>query len=122
MTQHLHHLVSTKVTAGVFNSPYNPLGPVTVEGKPVEEHIRQGVSKALRAEGYVKKGLVADANGSRKIPLKLAKSRLSVQASSTYDAVQEEVPHFAEMCGVVVRRRFPHTSSLTRSNIGHRSG
>jgi len=42
VTQNLHHLVSTKVNAGIYNSPYSFDGPVTVNGIPVEDHINSG--------------------------------------------------------------------------------
>lgn len=45
----------------------------------------------LREKGIAKQGLVVDANGSRKIPVKPPLSRLSVQASSPYDAVEQQV-------------------------------
>jgi hypothetical protein len=45
----------------------------------------------LREKGIAKKGLVVDANGSRKIPVKPPATRLSVQAASPYDAVEQQV-------------------------------
>jgi hypothetical protein len=90
VTANLHHLLSTKAMAGIYNSPYNPNGPVSVAGVPVEEHIQTGVMQKLREKGIQKKGLVVDSNGSRRIPVKPAKSRLSIQATSEYDAVQKE--------------------------------
>lgn len=45
VTQNLHHLVSTKVNAGIYNSPYSFDGPVTVNGIPVEDHINSGKTK-----------------------------------------------------------------------------
>jgi hypothetical protein len=42
VTQNLHHLVSTRVNAGIYNSPYSFEGPVTVNGIPVEDHINSG--------------------------------------------------------------------------------
>lgn len=89
VTQNLHHLVSTSNISGVYNSPY-AMEPTTVGGIPVEEHIRAGVKSLLQTRGYTKKGLVVDANGSRKIPVRPPKSRLSIQASSAYDAVEED--------------------------------
>jgi len=91
VTQSLHHLVSTRVQAGVYNSPYAFDGPVTVGGLPVEDHIRTGVRDLLRDKGIAKKGLVTDANGSRRIPVKAPASRLSVQATSSYDVVEQQV-------------------------------
>ena len=86
VTQNLHHLVSTQNISGVFNSPY-AMEPINVSGIPVEEHIRAGVKSLLQSRGYTKRGLVIDANGSRKIPVRPPKSRLSIQASSEYSAV-----------------------------------
>lgn len=56
---------------------------------PVEEHIRGVVKDLLRTRGITKRGLVADVNGTLKIPLKGQKYRLSVQASAPYDAVRQ---------------------------------
>ena len=89
VTQNLHHLVSTQNISGVFNSPY-AMEPINVSGIPVEEHIRAGVKSLLQSRGYTKRGLVIDANGSRKIPVRPPKSRLSIQASSEYSAVEDE--------------------------------
>lgn len=50
-----------------------------------------GVRSHLREKGIAKKGLVVDANGSRKIPVKAPATRLSVQAASPYDAVEQQV-------------------------------
>ena len=96
MTQNLHHLVSTSNIAGVYNSPY-ATEPVTVSGVPVEEHIRAGVKSLLQTRGYTKRGLVVDANGSRKIPVRPPKSRLSIQASSAYEVVEEEERMLAKL-------------------------
>lgn len=76
--------------AGIYNSPYNINGPVSVAGIPVEEHIQNGVMNLLREKGISKKGLVVDSNGSRRIPVKPPKTRLSIQASSGYDDVSKD--------------------------------
>jgi len=114
VTQNLHHLISTKVSKGVFNSPYNPEGPVAVGGVPVEIHIKMGVRDLLRQRGVAKKGLVVDANGSRKIPIKPPKSKLSVQATSRYDVVEEQ----QKMDSKLDRQRFTGTSEF---KAGHKA-
>jgi len=54
--QGLHHLVSTEVCPGVYNSPFSAVtgGPPTVAGGPLEEHLRncrggKGVLPAAQA-------------------------------------------------------------------------
>ena len=81
VTQNLHHLVSTSNISGVYNSPY-AMEPTTVGGIPVEEHIRARQVAAADARLH-EEGPVVDANGSRKIPVRPPKSRLSIQASSS---------------------------------------
>lgn len=62
----------------------------TMNNLPVEEHIRGVVKDLLRTRGVTKRGLVADINGTMKIPLKGLKYRLSLQASAPYDTIQKE--------------------------------
>ena len=54
----------------------------TMNGVPVEEHIRAVVKDLLRTRGIAKTGLVTDLHGSRKIPYKGMKNRLSLQVSA----------------------------------------
>jgi len=88
VTQNLHHLVSTAHIAGIYNTPYMTEQP-TAMGLPLEHHLRTGVKNLLRTRGYQKRGLVTDINGSRRVPVRPAQSRLSVQASSQYDVPLE---------------------------------
>lgn len=88
VTQNLHHLVSTSAQPGIYNTPYMTEQP-TAMGLPLEHHLRTGVKNLLRSRGYQKRGLVTDINGSRRIPVRPAQSRLSVQASSQYDVPLE---------------------------------
>lgn len=88
VTQNLHHLVSTAHIAGIYNTPYMTEQP-TAMGLPLEHHLRNGVKTLLRTRGYQKRGLVNDLNGSRRVPVRPAQSRLSVQASSHYDVPLE---------------------------------
>jgi hypothetical protein len=63
----------------------------TLHDIAVEDHIRGAVRDLLRTRGAtIKRGLIADLHGSRKVPLKGVKNRLSVQASAPYDAVKQE--------------------------------
>lgn len=89
VTQNLHHLVSTAAVPGVYNSPYVP-EPPTALGLPIEDHLRASVSQLLRSRGYTKRGLVSDLGGSRKVPVRPPHSRLSVQATSRYEVVEEQ--------------------------------
>lgn len=84
----LHHLVSTKQIRGVFNPPEEYMEAPTWRNQPVETHVRKTIRDLLRARGVSKSGLVVDMNGTRKVPLKGLKSRLSVQASAPYDSVK----------------------------------
>jgi hypothetical protein len=88
--ENLHHLMSTRQIRGVFNPPEEFLNVPTLHDIAVEDHIRGAVKDLLRTRGITKTGLVADLHGSRKIPLKGLKNRLSVQASAPYDAVKTE--------------------------------
>jgi hypothetical protein len=88
--ENLHHLVSTKHIRGVLNPNPQFINTPTMRNKPIEEHVRGYVRDLLRTRGVSKTGLEMDLHGSRKIPLAGLKTRLSLQASSRYDAVQEE--------------------------------
>lgn len=46
---------------------------------PIEEHVRGVVKDLLRTRGVAHTGMVTDINGTKKIPLKGLKYRLSVQ-------------------------------------------
>jgi hypothetical protein len=60
-------------------------------GMPVEDHIRAVVKDLLRTRGVTKRGgLITDINGTRKIPLKGLKYRLSLQASAPYNILEED--------------------------------
>jgi len=89
VTANLHHLLSTKSMPGIYNSPYVADNPPTAMGIPVEDHLRVGVKDLIRTRMKTVKKLSVDLNGTKRIPIKVADSRLSVQASSKYDAVQE---------------------------------
>jgi hypothetical protein len=90
LAKDLHHLVSTKRIPGV----YRPLSYFNQEPcmneVPIEEHVRGVVKDLLRTRGIAHRGLETDLNGTRKIPLKGLKYRLSIQASAPYDAVLQE--------------------------------
>lgn len=87
----LHHLVSTKAIRGVYNPQQQYLETPTVNGKPVEEHISGVVKDLLRTKDRLRhSGLVADINGTLRVPLKGLKNKRSLQASVPYDAVDKE--------------------------------
>jgi hypothetical protein len=88
--ENLHHLVSTHSIPGVLNPNPDFIDQPTMRSKPVEEYVRGYVRDLLRTRGIAKSGLVIDLHGSRKIPLKGIKSRLSIQASSTYEFDKKE--------------------------------
>lgn len=85
-----HHLVSTHQIRGVFNPPEKYLEVPTWRDVPVEDHVRGVIRDLLRTRGIPKSGLVPDMHGSRRIPLKGVKNRLSVQASAPYDSLDKE--------------------------------
>lgn len=89
LARDLHHLTSTKQIRGIYNPMLQLMQQPTMNQMPVEEHIRGVVKDLLRTRGYNKKGLVTDIHGTLKIPLKGLKQRLSVQASSHYDALKD---------------------------------
>eukprot|EP01031_Cornospumella_fuschlensis_P026390 gene26390-31888_t len=89
LAQNLHHLTSTRQIRGVYNPSLQYVQMPTMNALPVEEHIRGVVKDLLRTRGIAKRGLVPDTNNTLRIPLKVLKSRLSIQASSHYDAVKE---------------------------------
>ena len=86
----LHHLVSTHQIRGVFNPPTQYLEKPTWQDVPVEDHVRGVIRDLLRTRGIPKSGLVPDMHGSRRIPLKGLKTRLSVQASAPYESLDKE--------------------------------
>lgn len=90
LAQGLNHLVSTAHIRGVYNPNIEFLDKPTLNQLPVEHQIRGVVKDLLRTRGYTKKSdtMVTDLNGTRKIPLKGLKYRLSVQASEPYDTTK----------------------------------
>jgi hypothetical protein len=51
---------------------------------PIEEHVRCVVKDLLRTRGVAHTGLVTDLNGTRKVPLKGLKYRLSIQVNTWF--------------------------------------
>eukprot|EP01038_Epipyxis_sp_PR26KG_P013571 gene13571-18212_t len=90
LASNLHHLISTKHMSGVYNPKLQFVEPPMMNGKPVEDHIRGVVKDLLRTRGIAKTGLIIDNNGTKKIPLKGLKYRLSIQASKPYDTLDRE--------------------------------
>ena len=103
--KNLHHLTSTKHIRGVFNPSQEFLEIPTVDDVPVEDHIRGAVKDLLRTRGITKRGLVLDCNGSKKVPLKLMKNRLSLQASAPYDAIEKELKSKKLLLKVLTREK-----------------
>ena len=94
LTENLHHLLSTKQQPGIYN-PCNTQFDIpvpTIDNIPVEDHIARGVKDLLRKRKYFtsyKEKLVKDFNNVSKLPQDLS-NRISVQASSHYDACKSE--------------------------------
>jgi hypothetical protein len=53
----------------------------TMKALPIEEHVRGVVKDLLRTRGIAHTGLVTDLNGTKKVPLKGLKYRLSIQVT-----------------------------------------
>lgn len=84
VTQNLHHLLSTQVTPGIYNSPYlMPEQLPTAFNLPVELHLRNGVKDLLKARQTKRKGTV------KKPPALGFDNRASVQAASKYSVVED---------------------------------
>ena len=79
VTRNLHHLLSTRTTAGIYNSPYSD--PVTVGGIPIEDHLKKATKDLLLESGV---------HSSRKNSKQGSSLKISLQASSKYNAVIEE--------------------------------
>lgn len=88
-----HHLVSTHQIRGIFNPPEKYLKVPTWRDVPVEDHVRGVIRDLLRTRGISKSGLMPDMHGSRRIPLKGLKNRLSLQASAPYDSLDKDKTH-----------------------------
>mmetsp|Transcript_1374 Transcript_1374/g.2238 ORF Transcript_1374/g.2238 Transcript_1374/m.2238 type:complete len:473 (-) Transcript_1374:130-1548(-) len=99
----LHHLVSTKRIPGVYRPlPFCNDEP-TMNDLPIEDHIRGVVKDLLRTRGIAHRGLETDLNGTKKIPLKGLKYRLSIQASAPYDAVEAEEKRQKHLTKVIAK-------------------
>ncbi|KAL3663325.1 hypothetical protein V7S43_011733 [Phytophthora oleae] len=82
VTQDLHHLVSTRAIAGIYNSPMQPAS-TTSFGVPVETHIRENSRR-----------VVTSRLESSQLPSKLTpyppSNKATLQAAAPYDAVQRD--------------------------------
>jgi hypothetical protein len=126
LAENLHHLVSTKRIPGVYKPiPYcnnvrccfssiclyaspHLLRPhsnllvhhvqmPTMKALPIEEHVRGVVKDLLRTRGIAHTGLVTDLNGTKKVPLKGLKYRLSIQVTAPWlSAADSLVLHASE--------------------------
>jgi hypothetical protein len=85
----LHHLLSTTQIRGVFNPPKEYMIQPTWRDVPVEDHVRASTRDLLRTRGIRKTEMIVDMNGTKKVPLRGLKSRLSIQASAPYDAIEK---------------------------------
>ncbi|KAJ1407590.1 hypothetical protein B484DRAFT_403764 [Ochromonadaceae sp. CCMP2298] len=90
LAKDLHHLVSTRRIPGVYQPSTYFNNEPRMNDVPIEEHVRGVVKDLLRTRGVAHRGLETDLNGTKKIPLKGLKYRLSIQASAPYDAVLQE--------------------------------
>ncbi|OWZ00824.1 hypothetical protein PHMEG_00027901 [Phytophthora megakarya] len=82
VTQDLHHLMSTQVVAGIYNSPMQPAS-ATSFGVPVETHIRENARRIVSAR------LSAARTPSTLAPYPPS-DKSTLQAAAPYDAVQRE--------------------------------
>ena len=103
----LHHLMSTQQIPGVFNPPKEYMIAPTWRDQPVEEHVRNTIKDLLRTKGIPKTGLVLDMNGTRKVPLRGLKSRLSVQASAPYESLKQDKQSKQLLHQILTREKGP---------------
>jgi hypothetical protein len=82
VTQDLHHLVSTRAVAGIYNSPMQPAS-ATSFGIPVETHIRENARRVVTAR------LTTTRLPSRLTPYPPS-NKTTLQATAPYDAVQRD--------------------------------
>ncbi|KAE9017420.1 hypothetical protein PR001_g14404 [Phytophthora rubi] len=82
VTQDLHHLVSTKAVAGIYNSPMQPAS-ATSFGVPVETHIRENARRVVSTR------LTTARPPSRLMPYPPS-NKATLQATAPYDTVQRE--------------------------------
>lgn len=92
LAQNLHHLVGTQQIRGIYNPSPKYMNEPTAQAVPIEDHLRGIVKDLLRSTGRNthKGGLVADVNGTKKIPYKGTLNKLSIQASAPYDTMTQE--------------------------------
>ncbi|POM65801.1 hypothetical protein PHPALM_18432 [Phytophthora palmivora] len=82
VTQDLHHLVSTQVVAGIYNSPTQPESANSF-GVPVETHIRENARRIVTTRLNIARPPV------RLTPYPPS-NKSTLQATAPYDAVQQE--------------------------------
>lgn len=71
----------------------------------MEHVLRNVVRDLLRTRGVSKTGMMNDLHGSRTIPLKMAKSRLSLQASSTFEMETEEIKRQKHINNIITKQQ-----------------
>jgi hypothetical protein len=111
LTSGLHHLISTKTSPGIYNSPYLYGNVPTVHDVPLEDHLRMSSKHTVQSQmhGASSRAIRAlrDARRTKKAPAatnlvmgpfavidedrlqKMHEKRISVQADSHYDAMRE---------------------------------
>ncbi|KAG1710008.1 hypothetical protein DVH05_017017 [Phytophthora capsici] len=82
ITQDLHHLVSTRTIAGVYNSPMQ-LASATSFGVPVETHIKNNSRRVVTSR------LESSCPPSKLTPYPPS-NKATLQATAPYDSVQQE--------------------------------
>ncbi|KUF91694.1 N-acetyltransferase CML2 [Phytophthora nicotianae] len=82
ITQDLHHLVSTRAVAGIFNSP-TQAATATSFGVPVESHIRENAHRVVTSR-------LANARPPSRLAPYPPSNKTTLQATGPYDAIQQE--------------------------------
>ncbi|ETO83570.1 hypothetical protein F444_02430 [Phytophthora nicotianae P1976] len=82
ITQDLHHLVSTRAVAGIFNSP-TQAATATSFGVPVESHIRENTHRVVTSR-------LANARPPSRLAPYPPSNKTTLQATGPYDAIQQE--------------------------------
>jgi hypothetical protein len=100
VTQDLHHLVSTRAIAGVYNSPALP-STATAFGVPVETHIRTNARKVV----------------SRKLTSAAPPSKLAPYPPSNKSTIQASSEYSTELRAVRTQRRYDKLRRLSGSDF-----
>ena len=129
VTENLHHLLSTSAQAGIYNSPYLQGNVPTAFDVPVEDHLRNGMTKYLTTTMRQKRSGRGGSNDrvgtstSRQSTRQSGRtrSRVSVRAGSQY-GVEKEQQRWEEKFSRLRRLSPKPFSAGGRENLGKFEG